>query len=259
MKCGLCHRDVEKLSRSHIIPKALLFHERPQGAKEPLLLMSSDPQKRVERSQSGVYSQIVCADCEASFQRGDDALLDLCINFEKGVPFPTGAKEPLLRFYPDIDTSDLHRGVLTTLYRAHLSPHAAFNRVNLGDKHAEAIRRLLASDEPTDRSPYRVVLRSVPGVQGSVIGTPFFERWDGVNAYRLYFPHITAFVRVDQRDFRPPFHIAHLGALRLNGQSHPHVIAAEHLADAEKRLLARVMAGRDEEVARYADEQRKPA
>lgn len=254
MKCGLCHRNVDKLSRSHIIPKSLLFHEQPQGAKEPLLLMSSNPDKRVERSQSGVYSQIVCAECEASFQRGDDALLDLCRNFESGVPFPDHGETPLLKFYPIMDTSDLHRGVLGTLYRAHLSPHAAFNRVDLGEKHAEAIRRLLLSDEPTDRSSsYRVVLRSVPGVQGSVIGAPFFERWEGVNAYRMYFPHITAFVKVDQRPFRPPFHIAHLGALRFNGQPYPHVIVAEHLADAEKRFLAHVMAGRDAEVARYAD------
>lgn len=259
MKCGLCHRNVEKLLRSHIIPKSLLMHGQPEGAREPLLLMPSNPDRRVVRSQTGVYSQIVCADCEASFQRGDDALLDLCRNFEDGIPVPNNDRAPVVRFYPDIDTSALHRGVLGTLYRAHLSPHAAFNRVNLGKKHAEAIRRLLVSDGPTDRSPYHVVLRSVPGVQGSVIGSPFFERWEGVNAYRLYFPHITAFVKVDQRAFRPPFHIAHLGALRFNGQPHPHVIVAEHLADAEKRVLARVMEDRDDEVARYADRSRNTA
>lgn len=92
-----------------------------------------------------------------------------------------------------------------------------------------------------------------------MIGSPFFERWEGVNAYRLYFPHITAFVKVDQRPFRPPFHIAHLGALRFNGRSHPHVIVAEHLAGAEKRVLASIMAGRDDEVARYADRSRDTA
>lgn len=253
MECGLCHRSVEKLSRSHIIPKSLLFHEQPEGTREPLLLMPSNPDRRVVRSQTGVYSQIVCAGCEASFQRGDDALLNLCRNFENGVPFPDSGEAPLLRFYPGINTSDLHRGVLGTLYRMHLSPHAAFNRVKLGAKHAEAIRRLLLADEPTDRSSsYRVVLRSVPGVQGSVIGSPFFERWGEVNAYRLYLPHITAFVKVDQRPFRPPFHTAHLGSLRFDGRTHPHVIVAEHLADAEKRVLAKIMAGRDDQVARYA-------
>lgn len=68
----------------------------------------------------------------------------------------------------------------------------------------------------------------------------------------MYFPHITAFVKVDQRDFRPPFHIAHIGAMHFNGQPYPHVIVAHYLADAEKRVLARVMEGRDDEVARYA-------
>lgn len=253
MKCGLCHRHVDKLSRSHIIPKSLLFHEQPEGTREPLLLMPSNPDQRVVRSQTGIYSQIACADCEASFQRGDDALLDLCRNFENGVPVPNNGEVPVLRFYPDLSTSDLHLGVLATLYRAHLSSHPAFNRVDLGEKHAEAIRRLLVSGQPTERSPYRVVLRTVPGVQGTVVGSPFRERWEGVNAYRVYFPHITAFVKVDQRDFRPPFHIAHLGALLFNGQPCPHVIAAEHLAGAEKRVLAKIMAGRDTEVARYAD------
>lgn len=247
MKCGLCQQEVAKLSRSHIIPRAVMMYGRKKDSKEPLLLMPADQEKRVVRNQSGIYSEIVCPVCEASFQRGDDALIELCRNHDKGVR-PRADDGSLLgvRVYPDLDNHVVHRALLTTMYRAHLSPHDLFKHVNLGNYHAERLRQILLSAEPTDLSDYQAVLRVVQTIDGSVSASPFRQKWDGVNAYRFYFPHITAFIKVDRQPFKGSFGIGRLGAF-----NRPHAILADHISPSEMRMLGKAMLGRDAEVERY--------
>lgn len=249
MKCGLCHQDVPKLSKSHIIPKALMLYGRQKEGKEPLLLMSADRDKRVVRNQSGIYSEIVCSACEASFHQGDEALIGLCRGYDKGVhPYAKdGSVLTGVWAYPDLENHVLHRGVLTTLYRAHLSPHDLFKHVDVGKYHAERLRQTLLSAEPTDLSDYQVVLRVVPTIDGSVIASPFREKWDGISAYRFYFPHVTAFIKVDRQSFTGELGICRLGAL-----SHPHAIVADRVSPSEWRMLGKAMHGRDAEVERFA-------
>jgi len=249
VKCELCLRECDRLAKSHIIPRALIMHGRTEGSREPMLLFPSDPSKSVQRSQAGIYSRIVCADCEASFQAGDDALIELLRTFDQGVAIKEGVSRDAARAYPNIDAATLHRGILTTLFRMHLSPHPLFNRVDLGPSHGEAIRAILQSGNSALNSIYRVVLRIVPGAQGAPIRAPFRERWEGVNAYRIYFPHITAFVKVDHRSFGGEFERASLGNFHC-----PVAIIAGRLAPAELSVLAHTLVGRDAEVQRYADE-----
>lgn len=248
MKCGLCHKDVPKLSKSHIIPKGLMLLGRQKQSKEPLLLMPADQDERVVRNQSGIYSEIVCPKCEASFQQSDDALIELCRNHNKGAQPRTDDGSILVgvRSYPDSDNHMVHRALLTTMYRAHLSPHPVFKYVNLGNYHAERLRQTLLSEEPADLSDYQVVLRVVPTVEGSVIASPFREKWDGINAYRFYFPYITAFIKVDQQPFKGEFGICRIGVLK-----HPHAILADHISPSEMRMLGKAMLGRDVEVERF--------
>jgi hypothetical protein len=249
MKCGLCHQDVPKLSRSHIIPRALMLYGRQKEDKAPLLLMPADQDKRVVRNQNGIYSEIVCPKCEASFQQGDEALIGLCRDHDNGVHprLEDGSVAAGVWAYPRLENHALHRGFLTTLYRAHLSPHDLFKHVDVGDYHAERLRQTLLSTEPANLSDYQVVLRVVPTLDGSVIASPFREKWDGVNAYRFYFPHITAFIKVDRQPFKSEFRIGRLGAL-----NHPHAIVADRVSPSEWRMLGKTMFGRDAEVARFA-------
>lgn len=248
VKCGLCLRDVGKLSKSHIIPKSLMLLGRNKASKEPMLLISSNKANRVQRSQAGIHSEIVCSECEASFQKGDDAVLAFCRTFEQGVPVLNEDEPVLCRVYPTMDNAPLHRGVLTTLFRAHLSTHPMFKAVDLGRHHAECIRRLLLSRGPTHESDYKVVLRVIPSFAGSVITSPFRERWWGVNSYRLQLPCVSAFVKVDRRPFTKDMGMCALGAFSV-----PHAIFSDDLSAAERQRLLKVTVGRDLDVERYID------
>jgi hypothetical protein len=247
MKCGLCHGEVEKFSRSHIIPRALMLAGREKGTHQPLMLMPVDEDKRVGRSHAGIYSEIVCADCEASFHAGDEALIGLCRTHDQGQPFPD-AGEPVMAYsYPNLDNAAVHRGVVTTLYRAHLSDHDVFKHVTLTPEFAEKLRQLILSDEPTHHSNFDVVLRVVPTLHGSVITSPFPEKWDGVSTYRFYFPNVTAVIKVDDQPFADPF-----VRLRIGTNEYPVAFLTPQLAPSEMRMLGRAIHGRHDDVVRIA-------
>jgi hypothetical protein len=246
MRCGLCHQEVDKLLKSHIVPEAMMLHGRPDGEDKPMLILPSDDGKHAKRSPTGIYSPIVCAKCEASFQHGDDELLRLLRTLAEGNPVANENGRALAKEYPHIDSSVLHRGILTTLFRAHLSPHEAFNRVDLGS-HAEAVRQLVNGQGPTIGAGFDVVLRVIEGQVGTVTHSPFRERWNGVNAYRLYFPNITAYVKVDQRPFGELF-----DSVRLRPNVAPLAIIKETLSPSELRLLGNLVVKHGQALERVA-------
>jgi hypothetical protein len=246
MKCGLCQQDVPKLAKSHVIPKSILMLGRPKGTSEPMVLIPSNATKRVLRSQAGIYSSIVCPACEASFQAGDDAMLALCRTWGQGQPYGRANEPVLCKIYPEISSTTLHRGLLTTLFRAHLSPHPMFENVDLGAEHGASVRKLLLSHQPTETSSYRAVIRTAPGLAAGTIMSPMRERWDGVNVYRFYFPHVSAFIKVDKKPFDRAWQDGALGAL-----SCAHAMVEERLHDGEIARIKRAMMGRDAEVERF--------
>ena len=246
MRCGLCHQEVDKLLKSHIVPEAMMLHGRPDDCDKAMLILPSDDGKHAKRSPTGIYSPIVCAECEASFQRGDDELIRLLRTLADGVPVASDRGQVLAKEYPHIDSSILHRGILATLFRAHLSPREAFNSVNLGP-YADAIRQLIGSQGPTINGGFDVVLRIIEGQIGSITHSPFREKWNGVNAYRLYFPNITAYVKVDRRPFGQLF-----DSVRLRPNMAPLAIINETLSPSELRLLGGVVAKHDQTLQRLA-------
>jgi hypothetical protein len=248
MKCGLCLREVEKLSKSHIIPRALMLAGGEKGSHQPLMLMPVDEGKHVGRSHAGIYSEIVCAGCEASFHAGDEALIALSRTYAQGRPFPGEPGEPVMAYsYPNLGNAAVHRGVLTTLYRAHLSDQDLFKHVTLTPEFAEKLRQLVLSNELTHHSDFDIVLRVVPTLHGSVIASPFPEQWDGVSAYRFYFPNVTAVIKVDNQPFSDPFQ-----KLKLGTHEHPVALLADQLAPSEMRMLGRAIHGRHDDVLRIA-------
>jgi hypothetical protein len=146
--------------------------------------------------------------------------------------------------FPTIDKGVLHRGIVTTLYRAHLSENEFFKHVNLPPKFAEKLRQVLLSPDPTYQSDFDISLRIIPSVAGGVIMSPHRMRFGGVNTYWLSFPHVVAAIKVDGQK-SPPLHRVRLGA-------HPHPIAAltTDLNASEFNVMSKVVRGRHEEVLR---------
>ena len=246
MICGLCQKDVPKLPKSHVIAKAIMMRDRPRGFQGPMIILPSRKGQRIQRSQTGLFSQIVCASCEKSFQTGDDALLWLCRNLATGIAFGHDGQRPHGVAYPDADITGVHRGVLTTLFRAHLSPLSLFKHVVLEPIHEQCIRELLLSDAPTLGSDYSVLLRVVASKEGLTMPSPFRETLDGVEVIRIYFPSLTAYIKVDERPFGPLFQSIMLGAT-----PELRAVLKEQLSPSELEFHEHLTDGCDAEIARY--------
>ena len=244
MKCGLCHAEVEKLSKSHIIPRALHLLGHEKGAHKPLLVMYADEGKRVERSQAGFYSRIVCANCEACFKAGDDALIEVSRTLSNAWPMKDGRGEITAFEFPNIDNGKLHRGVITTLFRMHLSDNDFYKHVDLPAKFAEPLRQALLSHEPSFQSQFDVVLRITPTLPGKVIRSPHRLHFGDVNTYWLTFPYWTAVVKVDGQTSRL------IRSVRIGAYSHPVAPVTPELNPSELRIIAKAMNGAREDVLR---------
>jgi hypothetical protein len=244
MKCGLCHTDVEKLSKSHIIPRALHLFGQEKGEHQGLLVMPVDKGKRVERSHTGFHSRIVCADCEASFKAGDDALIELSRTHADAVQLfdELGATEAFQ--FPNINNGTLHRGVIATLFRANLSDNDFYKQVDLPPRFAEQLRQVLLSPEPSHHSDFDVVLRLTPSLHGSVIKSPRRLRFCDVNTYWLTFPYWTAAIKVDGQKSRL------LRQVRIGAYGHPVAALTPELNPSELKALSKAMRGKHEDVLR---------
>lgn len=225
--CGLCLQDLP-LVKSHIIPSALLIdgQELPDA---PLVVISNAKGPPVTRSQTGVYSRIVCGKCEDSFHTDDEYL----IGFVRALP-----NAPLRWGATDLSSFDLprlRRSFLSVLFRAHLSPHEVYKRVSLG-RFYEPLRQFIHSTSLDAPNEFAVHLRHLPTYLGKGIFCPVRERWNGVNAYRFYVPHVTAMIKVDKRTMMAPW-----PKFALVSGEWPLALRSEQLAPAEAEVLSKLI------------------
>jgi hypothetical protein len=204
MRCGLCHQDVPKLVESHIVPKAMMRHNQPQGSAHPFLVVSTEAHHYVKRSRTGLYSRIVCPQCEQSFQRSDDALLNLLRSLPTATRLRDPQGHPAAITFPNADVELIHRGILTTLFRAHLSKDDGYHKLNVSP-FEELIRQLLLGTSSTLNAGHDVVLRVVETPAGALTPNPFRQPLDGIDVCTIYFPYITAYIKLDRRPFSRVF------------------------------------------------------
>ena len=202
-QCRLCGQD-KKLVRAHVIPESF-FRVLRSGGENPRLI-SNAANAFPQRAPIGVYDQgILCEECERKFGHVDDY----------------GARVLLTRFYElfhsvvhldktvalqarDVDQELLLRFFIATLWRASVSTHPFYSRVELGKYEAQA-KGVIDLSQPV-RETFAVVLSYWPTIKTTrnlphALMDPFREKWDGVNAYRFYFGQVVAYIKVDSRSF----------------------------------------------------------
>jgi hypothetical protein len=196
MICGLCRQGTEKLVKSHIIPKAMMIDGLGESEKIAIAGTAGHP----KRSPVGIWSKIVCPDCEKSFGKDDEYLISV---YRKIDQFPT-AFEGEATLLKDVDARKLQRAILSVFFRAHLSDHELFKSVHL-DHLAEELRNYILGTKESIPASFSICLRHVSNAIGGLIIQPIRENYDGIHAYRFFLPKITAIIRADKEDFREPF------------------------------------------------------
>lgn len=205
--CRLCG-NAGKLVKAHIIPEAFFRVLRENGGTP--LLVTGTKNQFPKRSPTGVYDEgILCDACEPKFDRFDHYGVEtLLVRLDETFQPISYQGEIIAYQAAEIDQKLLLQFLLATLWRASVSTHSFYRRVNLGPFETDARRAILKPDEPVPQVFGAVLSRWTIEEQHQLTAgglmDPFPERWDNVNAYRFYFGHVVAYIKVDKQSFIDP-------------------------------------------------------
>jgi hypothetical protein len=153
--------------------------------------------------------ELLCISCEAKFSHTDSFGVDVLLaKFDRHfAPLWHGSRTVAYEA-ASVDKARLLEFLVSILWRASASSQAFYNTVRLGAHEQAAKGSLFRS--PTSIPPmFDAVLSrwseaDDDGTPTTALLNPHREKWDGINAYRLYLGKIVAYVKVDQRPFGEP-------------------------------------------------------
>jgi hypothetical protein len=180
-RCRLCLTD-QPLVDSHIISNFLF---RPLKEKEGLFyVLSSDPKKKELKQQRGITERLLCAKCDNErLQKNEKHLREVLF----GGHSLDGRQDGRFLFVRGYDYKRVKNGLLSLLWRMSITSREYFSAVDLGEKHAEAIRLSLLNDTEFSEEEYPILL-AAPLFEGQFLGDwmlpPDFSRTGGNRVYR---------------------------------------------------------------------------
>lgn len=147
-KCNLCLTEGIKYSKSHIIPKFLFKELKGDDGNEKIVEIYPNKEYRKVLSSDNFYDRsILCSECETHLSKYETYLnmfLSKTIYDEKNQIEKTD-KFSIIHV-SNIDSEKLKLGLLSILWRSHITEQDFFSEVSLGP-HSEYIRNLLITDD----------------------------------------------------------------------------------------------------------------
>jgi hypothetical protein len=200
MICKLCGSD-GKLIEAHIIPRSF-FRLDPKD-KTPARLITNVEGRYAQSIPKGVYDKgIVCESCERTFARWDDYGADLLVkNWASIQPLMAGS-EHVGYGLPAYDYAALKLFFLSLLWRAAVSTHPMFEKVDLGPRES-GLKQSILSGDAGDMNHFGVVLQAFDDDNVGMLN-PEPERLQKLRFIRFYLAHIIAFIKVDSQPFADP-------------------------------------------------------
>lgn len=184
--CALCLK-AEPLVMSHVIPK-FNFRQIKNGSGQYHVL-SPDPAVSPRKGQAELQEPLLCKDCDTVVVRDGETYLAKLLYGEPGTTGITRAINggPAVWTLTHLDFGRVQRALLSILWRMHVSKQDFFKQVDLGPKHAEALRVSTLNKTPVGQFDYPVSC-AMPLLGGKhytdVLAIPDVLRADGNRIYR---------------------------------------------------------------------------
>jgi hypothetical protein len=201
--CSLCRLN-RKLINAHAIPEAFFRELRVDG--EIPLLVSGEQGHFPKKAPIGVYDEgILCEVCEPTFGPVDAYGINVFLkDFDSDFKPLSRDGETAGFESATVDPRRLLQFLVSVLWRASISTHAFYSKVDLGPH--EPLARLAVNTPGFALSEvFDAVLSRWKDEDATVPTTaildPRREKWFGVNAYRLYLGETVAYVKVDAQPF----------------------------------------------------------
>lgn len=222
--------------KAHVIPQAF-FDIQPQDPTNTPQLFTSIEGSHPKRAPIGVYDTgILCLECESTFSDVDGYAANLLLQQTQTFKPVPGDGVPQGFEVWSYDYDRLKRFFMSVLWRASVSTHIFYSKVNLGPlavKLADALKR----KDPGDADSFATVLWMYDRHPASTVAMdPFFTRSDGINLYRFRLHRYVAWIKVDKRSFRQEFRNVQLSPRA------PLLIMHANFEESQDHQLARAVA-----------------
>jgi hypothetical protein len=147
-KCALC-KSVAPLQRSHVIPK--FTNKRIKKEDGRLLRFSKLSHPDGDRVQDAFVEKLLCADCEALFQKWEDHASRM-INQRRVFDFAPTTGRRLVKL-TGFDYAKMKLFSLSILWRMGAAVESVFSSVDLGP-HLDRIGKMLLNSDPGSTTDY---------------------------------------------------------------------------------------------------------
>lgn len=204
MICKLTGKE-DTPAKAHIIPES--FYLIDKDVNEPSLLATNSKGIYPKRSWKGIYDDsIVTQEGEKYFLKCDDYAFKLLVE-QFASAKPLELKGSIVGYmYDNFDYDKLKLFFLSVLWRAAVSSHPFFKRVDIGP-HLEIIRKAIIESDPGNSDFYSTVLALFDAGDErnwAKIMDPFKGRIADITFYTFYLGNIVAYIKVDKRKARTP-------------------------------------------------------
>lgn len=175
------------------------------------ILISNTPNTFRRRSPIGAYDQnILCKECESKFSLVDDYGVEILLKRLHDVCTPVIQNNRTVAYQAENINQDLLlRFFVAVLWRASVSTHQFYNRINLGRLEALAKQSILNPNTPVPKQFSAIISRWVVSDESFYVTKgimdPFPEKYNQVNVYRFYFGVVIAYIKADSRPFPKSF------------------------------------------------------
>ena len=196
MLCKLCGKD-KKLVRAHVIPKSLwkpLFNDEQTPQTN-----SAAPIFNEKKPSVGVYDTgILCAQCESIFSPWDDYAQKLLLADPTEDQYVIKNGRKIAYIESTIDYAKLKLFFISLLWKAAVSNHYFFSKVNVGSFEPQ-LRRMILKGDPGNPDTFAIILAKCEDRLGQIVLNPQPEGWSEINYYRFFVAGYMVYIKVDRR------------------------------------------------------------
>ena len=187
MQCKLCHQEAE-LRDSHVIPEFL--YEALYDEKHRYHVVSNVHGKFPRPEQKGLRERLLCATCEARFNRWETYAANVLYGKNKA----RSHKRDGTIIIEALDYLQFKLFLLSLIWRAGVSSLLVFRETTLGPHHEEELRTMLLSAAPGPSEKYGCLVFAVTLDGQPLDGTIYGPQPCWVGNHRCYRLLVRAFL-----------------------------------------------------------------
>jgi len=211
MLCLMCKSEHKKLVKAHIIPKSLYAPIIKNGIAPELHSNIEGHYKK--RIPIGVYDKnILCDACEKLFSPYDTYAYEFFLGNRQSWKAVTIAPRTIVHVTTEFDYVKLKLFFISLIYRASLSTHNMFKRINLGEFQEDA-KEMIVSGNPGTPDVFSVIISEF---DHKCVSTAMLDpdriSIQGVDFLIFYFSGFCPMIKIDTRQTPTdlsPFQLGH--------------------------------------------------